>query len=146
MFDIAFIDDTPEYREAGRHGLWGRVTCGAFQERFVAPVECWTRADYERQWLEAARRLLGGADRTGFFTEPYRFWWTVWREGERVFVHQEYLVPGRYAGPYDGRTPYEIIGERQTPSEDGGRISEWEVALRDIRDFVARRDASPVPA
>jgi hypothetical protein len=145
MFEIAFIDDVPEYRDDGWRGLWGGVTFGAFQERFVAPVERWTRVDYERQWLEAARRLLGEADRTGFVTAPYRFWWTAWREGERVFIHQEFFVPGRYAEPYDGRTPYEIIGARRTQSEDG-RVSEWEVTLGDIRDFVARREAPPVPA
>jgi hypothetical protein len=146
VFDIAFIGDTPELQEDDWHGLWARTTLGAYEERFLAPVDHFPRAAYERQWLEAAERLLGASDRTGFFTSFYQFWWAMWREGETVYVQQELIIPERYPGPTDGRAPYEIIEDRYTVSEDGYHISEWQIHLDDIRDFVARRRAPASPA
>ena len=125
--------------------LWGRITLGDHVEGFAAPIDFWRREDYERQWLEAARRLLGGSDRTGFFTAVYWTWWTMWREGERVFVHEEIILEDRFAGPYDGTAPYHIIRDRTTHSEDGDEISTWEVALDDVRAYVKRREAAAFP-
>jgi len=140
VFNIEFITDAPELQEDGWLGLWGRITLGDYEERFLAPLGYWSRTDYERQWLEAARHLLGSADRTGFFTSPYRFWWTMWREGERVFVHEELITPERYAGPYDGTIPLQIIEDRITQNEEGQQISEWEIPLQDIRAYVEAED------
>ena len=142
MFHIEFIDHEPELQEDGWLGLWGRITLGEYEERFLAPVGYWSRADYERQWLEAARRLLRSADRTGFFTAPYRFWWTMWRDGERVFVHEELITPERYAGPYDGTPPYQIIEDRVTHNDEGEQISEWEISLQDIRAYLNASDST----
>lgn len=139
MFDIAFIRDQPELDDEGQPILWGRVDLGDYSERFTAPLGLWQRADYERHWLDAARRLLGESDRTAFFTWAYGMWWTMWREGNRVFVHEELMVPERYSGPYDGVVPYHIIGDRVTDCEHEHPISEWEIALDDLRAFVERR-------
>ena len=46
MFHIEFIDDEPELQEDGWLGLWGRITLGEYEERFLAPVGYWSRADY----------------------------------------------------------------------------------------------------
>jgi hypothetical protein len=146
MFNIEFIADEPEAQEDGGVGLWGRTTLGEYQERFIAPLGFWSRADYERQWLEAARRLLGPADRTGFFTSAYQFWWTMWREGERVWVHEELITAERYAGPYDGPMPYHLIGDRVTVPEGERPVSEWVIGLDDIQAYVERREASRFPA
>jgi hypothetical protein len=144
VFNIEFTHDKPEIQEEGWLGLSGQTTLGDHVESFLAPIGLWARADYERHWLEAARRLLDGHVRTGFFTSLYQFWWTMWREGERVFVHEELLTRERYGGPTDGTVPYEIIGERISESA-GHRVSEWELSLDDIRSYVQRRERSAVP-
>jgi hypothetical protein len=145
MFDIEFIDPEPEPQDEGWLGLWGRITLGDYSERFIAPLGTWTKADYERQWIEAADRLVSGHERTAFVTAPFRFWWTMWHEGEDVFVHEELLTPERYAGPYDGGVPYRLIEERFTESEDGDQVSEWRVSFADILNFVERRASQYVP-
>ena len=139
MFDIAFIADEPVLEEEAWLSLCGRITLGDYSECFWAPLDPWRRADYERQWLDAAHRLLHEADRTGFFTQAYWMWWTMWREGSRVFVHEEFIPPERYGGPYDGSVPYHIIGPRGTHSDDGEMVSEWEISVDDIREFLGRR-------
>ena len=54
MFDIAFTSDAPEQQPEGWVGLWGRTQLGDCAEDFLAPLGHWQRADYERQWIEAA--------------------------------------------------------------------------------------------
>jgi hypothetical protein len=146
MFDIAFICDEPEVQEEGWFGLWGEIVLGAYRERFLAPLDVWSRRDYERQWIEAANRLMTGDGRTAFVTVARQFWWTMWREQEAVFVHEEMLTPERYARSHGDRVPYELIEDRRTVNEEGEPIAEWRVSIADIRDFVERRAGQYVPA
>ena len=74
-------------------------------------VRC-RRADYERHWIEAARRLLVGADRTGFFSSAFQFWWTMWRKGQDLFVHEQLIIEATLLEPFDPSDPYRQIGER----------------------------------
>ena len=149
MFDIEFCADEPERQDEGADAwfaLRGRTTLGNHREEFLAALDPWSRADYERHWIEAARRLLGGADRTGFFTSAFRFWWVMWREGNTLFVHEQLMVPETLIAPFDLANAYRQIGERRTFSEDGQRVSEWHLELSDIRDFVERRAGQYGPA
>ena len=149
MFDIAFIADEPEQFDEGEYvsvALRGRTTLGDYQEEFLASLRYWSRTDYERQWVEAARRLLAGAEHTGFFTSAFQFWWVMWRDGETVYVHEQLLTREGLVAPFDPADPYRQIGERYTISEDGGTVSEWRLGVVDIEAFVARRASEYVPA
>jgi len=145
MFDIEFVDSEPELQDEGWLGLCGRITIGDYSERFIAPLGTWTRADYERQWIEAAGRLVTDHERTAFVTVLLQFWWTMWREGDDVLVHEEMLIPERYPGPWDGSVPYRLIEDRVTESEEGERMSEWRLRFGDIGDFMERRGSKYVP-
>jgi hypothetical protein len=149
MFDIEFVSDSPEPADdelPDAMVLRGRTTIGDLTETFLAPLGFWSREDYEQQWIEAARRLLQGADRTGFFTEAMWRWWTMWVAGDEVVVHEQILVPEALIEPLDPTDPYRQIGERETHSEDGEPISEWRLALSDIQEFVERRASQYRPA
>jgi hypothetical protein len=148
MFDIRFTSAPPEPLEAGGIGLWGELQLGADREGFLAPLALWQRADYERQWSEAAARLLGGATTSAFVTVAWRSWWPMWRVGDRVRVHEQLLLGDVVAplGPEPDvyRTPYELIAPYPTDLSDGHRISTWDITLADIAAFTARR--GPVAA
>jgi hypothetical protein len=86
----------------------------------------WSRADYERQWCEAAERLAAGAPSTAFFTTAFKFWWPMWRDGAAVLAHEEFLHPDRLA----------VLG----PAPDLSRAPyEWRLTFADIEAFLARR-------
>jgi hypothetical protein len=142
MFDIGFIQNEPPYLdEDGWPGLWGQIVLGEFTERFVAPIDWWTRDDYERQWFEGARRLIDGAQESAFVQEAGRLWWTAWREGDDVHIQQRLLVDeslsrARTAGV--GELPYEVVGLRATHTDDGQLLSTWIVSIADLRAFVDR--------
>ena len=149
MFDIEFIADEPEHLDEGEDAwvaLRGRTTLGDYQEEFYASIGYWSRADYERHWIEAARRFLDGADRTGFYTSAFQFWWVMWREGEAIYVREMLMVEDTLIAPLNPEDPYRQIGERDTLSEDDHEVSESRLELADIRDFVARRASEYFPA
>jgi hypothetical protein len=89
--------------------------------------------------MEAARRLLAGADRTGFFTDALWRWWTMYLDGHDVIVQEQILVPEVLIEPLDPAHPYRQLRERRVMSEDGMPISEWRLMLADVQDFVERR-------
>ena len=148
MFDIRFTATEPEPQDGDWFGLDGEVIFGEYAESFVAPMGPWARVDYERQWSDAAARLLAGAESSAFFTSAFRFWWAAWRVGDELVVQEEFLTPERLAalGPRPDlrRAPYELLGPLETETEDGERISEWRVPFADVATFLERHSRRTV--
>ena len=124
MFDIAFIRDEPPYEdEEGRTGPWGFTQPGAgLRKRFIAPNGEWTWEDYERQWIEGARRLLDGARESAFVLESGRLWWTARLEFDIVVVQQRLLIGDKTAPAWSANAahvPYDLVGERSSRTEEG---------------------------
>jgi hypothetical protein len=145
MFEIGFASSTPLLQDAGEDewlALPGRITVGDYWESFLAPVAFWSKADYERHWLHAAKRLVDGADRTALFTSTFQFWWVMWRVEETVFVQEQLLLTDELPEPFTPDDPYRHIRDRQHESEDGDPISEWQVVMADVRVFAARLSAA----
>jgi hypothetical protein len=139
VFDISFIDTEPEPQEDGWLALRGRTTLGSHREEFLASLGEWSRAQYERHWSDAARRIVSESDRTLFFTSAFQFCWTMWRQSEDVFVQERLLIPATWLEPFDPSDPWRQIGEHHLVSDDGSPISEWRLHVDDIRDFLNRR-------
>jgi hypothetical protein len=146
-FDIRFIRDEveslAEFLGEGAWGLRGRITLGEYTEEFVALLRTWTRADYERHWVQAARRMADGADRTAFFTSAYEFRWTLWRVGERVVAQEHFLTAEHFPEPFDPDDLYTHIQDRRTRTDDGAAISEWTLDLAGVAAFAARAPHPP---
>ena len=149
MFELAF---TPgPHVDVGQR--FGTITVGIHTETFVAQIGYWSQQDYERQWHAAARRLLDGCDRSGFLVsvadpacvEIFR-WWPAWREGGRVYVHEQLILLREFDPPFDLADPYRHVGEREQISAEGARISEWRVRIADVAAFVERHAGYHVPA
>lgn len=146
-FDIRFISDEgeslAEFLGEGAWGLRGRITLGEYTEEFVALLRTWTRADYERHWMEAARRMVDGADRTAFFTSAYEFRWTLWRVGDRVVAQEHFLTAEHFPEPFDPDDLYTHIQDRRTRTDDGTAFSEWTLDLAGVAAFAARAPHPP---
>ena len=150
MFDIELLG-RPEGEGDGLFS-WGRLTLGRFQEEFQAPLYDWAPGDYAAHWLESARRLLGGSPVAVFLTHmarpdaAYHVGWPAWREGDRIYVQERLFLREHLTGTFDPECPEVHVGQRQQLSEEGVRISQWEVAVRDIATFFERRGGrSPLP-
>ena len=143
MFDIELLG--PPEGEGERLFSWGRITLGPFTDEFQAPLFDWAPGDYTAQWLEAAGRLAKGAPVAVFLTHmkhpqaDYHLGWPAWREGDRVFVQERLFLREQMSGDFDPEYPEVHAGARQEISEEGERISQWEVSMRDVLAFLERR-------
>jgi hypothetical protein len=141
-FDIRFIRDQPESLEEflgdGATGLRGRITLGDYDEEFVALLGEWGRADYERHWMDSARRLVDGADRTAFFVSAFEGRWTMWRVDDTVVAQEHFLHAEGFPEPFDPADLYAHIQDRRALTDEGLGISEWTLHLEDFAAFLTR--------
>jgi len=79
-------------------------------------------------------------------TAPYHMGWPAWCEGDQVLVQERLFLAEQLGGPFDVEHPEVHLGPRQEISDEGLRISQWVVSLRDVAAFVERRRRSSVPA
>jgi hypothetical protein len=142
MFAIDFVSN-PQI-EFGELSSRGQITLGEFSEEFVAPLVFWTVGAYRKQWREAAKRILIGYEDSCFVTAMRRslfdgaiFLWPAYREGEAVHIQQKLVLPGTVEGSFDPLNPYAQVTKRQTLSEDGKLISEWQVSVGDFARYLA---------
>jgi hypothetical protein len=143
MFAIEFIGaPRVEFGELARRG---RISLGEFSEEFVAPLVFWSADGYRKQWVEAAERIVNGQPRSCFVAamrESPRggpvFLWPAYKDGEVVYVQHRLLLPETVKGSFDPSNLYAQVDERRTLSEDGEPISEWQVSVEDLANFLRR--------
>jgi hypothetical protein len=141
MFAIEFVGN-PQI-EFGELAARGRITLGEFSEEFVAPLVFWTADDYQRQWREAAERILDGFEQSCFVAAMREspldgaiFLWPAYRFGDVVYFQHKLLLPEVVKGNFEPSNPYAQVEERRTLSDDGEPISEWQVSVGDIARFL----------
>jgi hypothetical protein len=146
VFDLELVGE-PE-GSGDRLFIWGRLTFGHFRDDFQAPLYDWAPGDYAAQWLDAGRRLVDGAPVAVFLTHmvhptaPYHLGWPAWREGEHVYLQERLFLTERLPSPFDPYQAELFAGERQERTAEGDPISQWRVSLRDIAEFLRRRQGA----
>jgi CdiI N-terminal domain len=146
MFDLQYISEPSWSTERNELILRGRITLGDFSEAFESSLSYWSQADYELQWLAAAKRIERGETNSAFIVDmydpnkvPFLIWWPIWRREKRIYIHNQLLLFKNLLVDFDTTNPYIHIGERRTKSEDGEIISEWQVVIEDIQCFITSR-------
>jgi len=146
VFDIRLTSEVPDELEDGVSAVYGIIQIGDFNETFIASLSEWTPERYALQWKEAAQRLVNGESRSAFvtsFVPPdksfYFVWWPCYRIGKTVCVQNQMRFYDQLPSPFLVDALYDYIADRKTVSEDDGMaISEWELPLEWLRDFVNR--------
>jgi hypothetical protein len=141
MFSLEFI--AGPLTENGELSQRGRITLGNFSEHFISPLVFWNPADYERQWIEGAQRIVDGAERSCFVTAMHEspfsgvvFLWPAYRVGQDVYLQHRLILPEHLNGSFDPSDPYAQIDRRETLSADGEQLSEWQIDLSDVARFI----------
>ena len=151
MFDLHFSEGPAVSDEGWWHAV-GTVVLGEDRDGFAISLEWWGRAAYEQQWLAAARRLVIGPDRVMFLVSyngpeaAYHFAWPAWRDGNQVRVQNWLVLTDQLPTRFDPDEADRFVRARETVSEDGAPISEWDVTVADLQAFVDRRSAPVFPA
>ena len=140
-FAIGIVDPGPD---ADGHAR-GFIRVGDFREEFTVTLNHRSIQDYQHHWLNALQRLVHGASAVGLMTwmnapdSPGHFRaWLLYREGELAYA-QDRLYPWPDIQPlFDEEEQLVDIGQRQTHTEEGERISEWSLPMSAVEAFLRR--------
>jgi CdiI N-terminal domain len=146
VFSIRLTSEVPDELEDGVAAVYGNIQIGDFHETFIASLCEWSDERYASQWQEAAHRLVNGESKSAFvtsFVPPdkslYFVWWPCYRIGETVYVQNQMRFYEQLPSPFLVNALYDYVADRKVVSEDDGTaISEWELPLEWLRDFVRR--------
>jgi hypothetical protein len=147
MFSISFASQ----KSRGRVAI-GTIAIGAFAERFEAPLDYWSREDYEAHWREAVSRIVGGHKRSALITsmiEPlnanFIVWWPMWRVGARVFFQEHLCFLDRLRGDRAFLFPYRHVRARGDHRRGEPRPSEWSTSATSLEGFLQLPSRLPNP-
>jgi hypothetical protein len=149
-FEIGFTDDPNEFLDddPATPSAIGLFRAGSFEENFASSLYEWNKEDYEAQWLASLKQLLQGSDRAvliTFYVNPREssniHWWALYR-GQTNMVHVQNHMPWYrdFDREFSVRDAASFLHDRTTTSEEGHRISEWDVPLADIKAFVQQSE------
>lgn len=146
-FNIEVLSKKPE-KINKKMAYRGQITIGDFQETFIMLLDNWSVDEYKQQWREGLERIRTHdssclvASFGGSQENPWIELWTLYKENNNIFIHNQYLFfeifQERSKGlpPFDAKTCYlYIISPRETVSEDGRKISEWTIDINDIPEI-----------
>lgn len=139
MFDIAFCDDS----ENDVHLSQGVIRLNGLSERFECPLDYWDKTAYFSQWYQG---ILWSIDEqldsclitsiTDPLTANFLLWWPMYVEGSEVVFQNQVYFFGENEAIFDVENPYRSISPRRSVSEEGRKISEWTVAVSDLRKWI----------
>lgn len=146
--DIAFCIEietqTPPKTQFDELCHEGRIVLGEFSERFNLPVDYWRLTDYYRQWRNALVAFIDGQSPVCLVTamrDPalgtFIDTWVMYAENSSVVLQNQIIPCGQLDSDYLDRGTYEFVQPRETETEDGEPISEWQIPLSAVRQFLA---------
>jgi CdiI N-terminal domain len=137
MFEIHVVFDRNHdpRAEVGR----GSIRIGEFEEVFEMVFEYWSLPRYMAQWREGVKRIIDGHSMsclltsvTNPVTANFIFWWPIYRVQETVVFQNQMLFLDLLNEPFDVNNPYQFVDPRETVSEDGLPISEWQTTVNEL--------------
>src|SRR5260221_459679 len=138
MFDIDFLPAASnEPSNPARDTRDGRIVVGSFTERFIASLAFWQEHQYVSHWTDQIERVVAGSATAALITSMYDplkanfiTWWPIYRIGDLGYIRNQLLFLDRLDTPFDPTIAHEYVRERQIVSDDGQKISEWQVSIQ----------------
>jgi CdiI N-terminal domain len=141
-FSIDFTNN--EFLEDNQKFLVGKIKIGEFQEEFTSSLSYWNKTDYLEQWKSALIKTYTGSPKsclvTSMFdplTANFIFLWTLYLDKSVVHIQNQILFLDELDKPFLELNPYESIRDREIISDAGDKISEWDVNVNEIKEYLA---------
>jgi hypothetical protein len=147
MFSIGFSDEPLEYPfdDPSIPAAPGKLVLGKSEEEFLANLSLWSKSDYQSHWTRELKALLEGSSKVALvvsYDDPKAASnmeiWRVYRNGEWTHFQNQLLPYSSLTDDFDVSEMSRYIQDRAVTTANGDRISEWDVALRDIELFLRR--------
>jgi hypothetical protein len=118
---------------------------GELDEEFHADLHDWGKQEYETQWLQALDGLLQGEQKAVLIIRYVNQkqsdnleWWALYRDDDTVHVQNHLPFYAAFDREFSVAEASSFLHDRVTVDENGNRISEWDVPLKEIQLFVAQ--------
>ena len=150
MFSIGFTDEPLEYPydDTSIPAAPGALVLGKCTEEFLANLSLWGKSDYEAHWTRELRALFAGNSKAALvvsYNDPKAASnmeiWRVYRDGEWVHFQNQILSYSSLPHEFEISEISRYIEDRVVITAEGDKMSEWDVALRDIETFLWRSNA-----
>jgi len=149
MFDICLSTEIVQDVDDGvSNAVYGSIAIGEFRETFIASLSTWSPTLYERQWQEAAQRLVNGESKSAFitfFVSPGAgnsfMWWPCYLSGEVIHVQNQLRFYDRLPRSFTIDALYDFVEDRKLVSDDGvTKLSEWQMPIEWMREFLRKHN------
>lgn len=126
---------------------FGVIEIGTFREIFHMPVNVWSLAVYEQQWIEGIKRLQNH-DSSCLVTEiqtrtkkPQATLWAFYKEEKKLYIQKLVLFGELIKEPLKNKfftttTCYDFIVPRGLDMQHNLKASEWQIDLEDVLRFL----------
>lgn len=128
----------------------GSITIDDFTERFNMPLNSWPIEWYLQQWREGLQRIETHdtsclvATVQNLNTDPFVVMWVLYKKNNTVYIQNNLLINSivnelklpHLLHDFNPTTCYQFITKRETITETGEKISEWETSLNAIEYFI----------
>lgn len=145
MFEIKLNKNIEIHDFYEEEGYFGYITIDNFHERFFSPIEFWSREEYLKNWYQELNKLLNGFPCAKLITRMYNpeysnfiQAWVLYRIDDKIFIHEQIFFLDEWAKPFLLEELYSKELNRETHSEDGEKISQWEINISDIKKYLAQ--------
>lgn len=144
-FSIEFSDrlDEQPYDDPQIKAANGILVLGDDFESFLSNLGEWTRERYRTQWMRELSLLMGGASKVALITtysspeiSSHLELWALYRDEEMVRIQNQLLFYDDLEANFSVENAREFLKNRETKTEDGAPISEWNVSFDEIKHFV----------
>ena len=145
MFFIGFTSEPLEYPfdDTSIPAAPGRLELGKSTEDFLANLSLWRKPDYESHWTHELRSLLEAKSKIALvvsYNDPRASSnmeiWRAYRDGECAHFQNQLLSYSDLPRGFEILNVSQHIKERQVENSEGNRVSEWNVAIKDIELFL----------
>ena len=149
MFSIGFTDELLEYPydDPSIPAAPGKLMLGKSTEEFLANLSLWGKSDYESHWTRELKSLFEGNRKAALivsFDDPKAASnmeiWRVYRDGECLHFQNQLLPYSNLPHEFEISEIDRYVQDRVVVTPEGDRISEWDVAIRDVEMFLWRSD------
>lgn len=137
-FSIKFLD-----KRINNDFQIGEIKINSYSERFQSSLSYWNKENYVEQWKDAVQRIFDGNNRSCLVTsmfEPnissYIHLWLLYTERDIVHIQNQILFLKELNEPFNESCIYGYISDREIIDEDGHKISEWDIHINDLKEFL----------
>jgi hypothetical protein len=141
-FLISFVNDNALTEKQDDLKL-GKIILGDYEEHFEASLSYWSMEDYLKHWEYALHRIAYQSNKSCLITSMYNprssnylYWWPMYKDGSSVFIQNQILFLKNIKPKFDPNNPYLSVPDRKTMNEEGHEISEWELSIEEILEYL----------